>query len=1324
MIRLSRKNWIPITLVFTAIIGGWWSYHFRHHEGGVGKSSAAHQPNGEPTFRGEKSALGSGERGVPSDPVSSKESWTVGDGADRVSIVLALDEANIRNGDGLEHWVQLEPPATVATLSERLLEIQGNGKAYPIAYPAGEERSEENRLIVTQDLRVQLEGNTAEQVAVNHRLKVTEHLDYAPGWVLMAAADPVTALETVAGVRRSASVVSADVLLASQMDRRSAPNDPLYSQQWHLKKTDETAEGTDVDIEDVWQFGGQGGVRGSGIRIGIVDDGLQVNHPDFIGGVDTANDYDFNGQDQDPSPSSYDPHGTACAGVAAGRGNNGLGGIGAAPMATLVGYRLIAGDPTDAQIAAALNYKSDLVQVKSNSWGPSDGGNRLGSTGVLTRSALQNATKTGRDGKGTIFVWAGGNGGDVGDNSNYDAYANSIYTIAVGATNSEGTNSYYSEPGSNLIVSAPSSGLVRGITTTDLVGPDGYNTSSSADGGDYTDSFGGTSSATPLVSGIIALMLEKNPDLGWRDVQEILIRSAYQIDPTDSDWMTNAAGLHFNHKYGAGRVDAGAAVALAADWTDVAQQVSTTVTKSSLDASLANGGSEGITEEFEVTDAEMTAEQVTLTVDIVHPSRGALEIRLTSPSGTVSRLAEVHDDTNANYPSWTFSTVRNWGEDPNGIWTLKVVDTSSNAAALGGVLNSAKLVVYGASTAPPNPAPVVTIDNLESGAVYGSGPPIDVLVTATDLDAMGNTGTVSKVTLLDNGEEVASDTSAPYSFQLTPTDGTHVLEAHAFDSEGIEGSSPQIVLGFGNQAPEILDAQLSQEAQCYEDEILAVTNLTSSDYENADLVIHYQWQSSTDQIAFTDAAGETSATLSMSSMVSGKIWRCVMTAFDGEKTSEPFVTQGVNVLARPVLHADPGDSYEYTSGLVLRGSAKPLSRMAIINEFSQGVTGGNSEWVEILMLQSGSLSGWRLTGAGGTSVLDFVSGGVWDNIPAGTLITIYNGSSTSGKDPLIPADDGDPGDFQMVVSSTSKTYFTQGSSSWIFLSDSGGAVILKNSDLLVVDNLSYGNNSSGTMVLPAVASGKAAYFTGENEESVGNTSFWTVTSAQVSPTPATPLVGVTPGLANCPTNATFVSQLQQGEYVNPSIFRLGDGVVLPEGLSFDSETGIISGTIAEEATNGSYYMVIERYNDDGAVTSQTFDLVVGTLSGFESWVTGYGTLPDSSLTGDSDGDGLPNLIEYLLGLDPTIPDAKSGITLETNNEKVALVTQQTSRTDYQLSAEWSVSLDASAVWSAAGIEVESSSAENGTFEVRYSLPIQAEYPKRFMRLVATPIANE
>lgn len=1036
--------------------------------------------------------------------VDSEEIWDFDLGGQKTSITLALDEAVLRDADGKESITRLNPPASQETLPARLAELSSPMGVFPVAYLSGEERSVATRRIITPDLRVQMDDNEAGKIAALHHLAIKDRPAYAPGWIIMTAADPFAALDAMVSLREDRQIASADVLLATQHTLRTLPNDPLIGNQWHLKQSGGAAAHTDVNIETAWNYGGTG-VRGTGIRIGVVDDGLQTAHPDLTTNVDTVNDKDWNGADADPNPGTGDDHGTACAGNAAARGNNALGVSGTAPEATLVGMRLIAGSVTDAQEGEAMNYLPDLVQIKTNSWGPNDTGTVLEGPGPLTTAALQTAATSGRGGKGSIILWAGGNGGDVGDNSNYDGYANSIYTIAIGATDSDGSRSYYSERGSNLVVCAPSSGGNLGITTVDRTGANGYNTGSTVDeiaDANYTQLFGGTSSATPTAAGIVALMLEKNPNLGWRDVQEILIRSAYKFDPANSEWVDNGAGFHFNHNYGAGLIDATAAVNLAATWTNLAAQTSATSTQSGLTAAIPENNATGVTRTFDLSASNIRVEQVTLKLSATHTSRGNLAITLTSPSGMASKLTEVHTDTGDNYSNWTFSSVRNWGEVSTGTWTLKVADLSSSNNSTGGTLTAAELKLFGTPATPVNPAPVAQITQPSANQVFSPGTLVTVDVTATDLTISNTAGVVSQVELFDNNVSVGIDTTAPYSFTFTPALGSHTLIAKATDSEAAVGTSVSVSISVVNQPPVITAATLSTIGQGYSDVPLTVQSITASDPEGTTPTYTYQWQSSTNQSLYAD---EPSATTATAPALPGKLLRCVITPSDGNSSGTPFTTAAVNLLARPGTTAETGTAYSYTSGLVLRGTDSALSRNAIIHEFSQGPSGGTAEWIEILTLKAGSLAFWDIHDAAGNTLV-LLDDPVWDNIPAGTLIVVYNGAS---KDPILPADDLNPADGRMVISSTNAAYFDADYDSWLPLGNSGDSIFLADDEEAVVHSVAYGNSTAATPNVGSVGSTKSAYYAGDTDAGADVAANWRVTTSLTARGPRAFLPGIT-----------------------------------------------------------------------------------------------------------------------------------------------------------------------------------------------------------------------
>lgn len=508
------------------------------------------------------------------------------------------------------------------------------------------------------------------------------------------AGDPDSALQVARQLEGFPGVLRCEPALLRQRARKALPNDPLFFRQWHLRNTGQLGGLTGVDIhaESAWARG-----RGNGVVIGIVDDGLQITHPDLAPNGSDVPGWDWNDNDGDPSPGDLDLdiHGTQVAGLAAARGDNGIGVCGAAPLARLVGLRLIGGPSTDATEAEAMLFGNDRIAIKNCSWGAPDGTGLLEGVGPLASAALAKAAEQGRGGLGTLLVFAAGNGRGVGDNANYDGFANSPYTIAVGAVNHRGAQTTYGEPGACLVVSAPSgsSGMPR-LATTDLAGFDG------ADSGDYTTNFTGTSASAPLVSGVLALMLEANPQLGWRDAQEILMRSAALNDPTDSDWITNRAGFHFNHKYGAGLVDAGAAVSLSSQWSALGPREHVVVEWTDPGLALPDNKESGVTVTLPVSARRFRVEHATLQTRLTHDDWGDLEIVLQSPGGTLSRLAEPHSPVFETSVDWPFLSLRHWGEDAQGDWQVRVADRRFlNRGSLMGL----RLELFGTQMPPLSP---------------------------------------------------------------------------------------------------------------------------------------------------------------------------------------------------------------------------------------------------------------------------------------------------------------------------------------------------------------------------------------------------------------------------------------------------------------------------------------------------------------------------------------------------------------------------------------------------------------------------------------------
>jgi subtilisin-like proprotein convertase family protein len=572
--------------------------------------------------------------------------------------------------------------------SARLKKFRGSSgirSALPVFY-ASPARSPESKMVLTEQIIVQFPVKTSPKAILKIEsgfgLKRIQSFPFAHNTFLYELDDPLLGLKISNNLQKSGSVNYAYPNWMRVRTKRSIPDDPLFANQWHLLNTGQSGGGSgeDVNIVPVWDT-----YRGSANElIALVDDGLEINHPDLRDNVRTDLCWDFVNDNTDTTDGQ---HGTSCAGVAAGRGFNSLGICGAAPNAGLVGHRISFSTPlSDTVWASALSRNNPVIDIYSNSWGPGDGGDSLDDASPLVRDALANSVSTGRAGHGNVYLWAGGNGGDT-DNSNYDGFANSRYAIAVAASTNNGTHSSYSEKGANILVNAPSNGGTLSITTTDRTGSTGYAS------GDYTSTFGGTSSATPLVAGIVALMLQANPELTWRDVKNILAETAEKNDPTDSDWTTNGAGYHINHQYGFGRVDALAAVTTAITWINAGAEIQAG-TSSSPNSPIPDNNATGVSDTITINDS-ISIEFVEVEFSADHTYWPDLEVVLVSPDGTESVLAEKHTPSSSpsgTYDHWVFGTVRHYGENSKGSWTLRVKDLSTGDT---GTFQSWTLKLYG-----------------------------------------------------------------------------------------------------------------------------------------------------------------------------------------------------------------------------------------------------------------------------------------------------------------------------------------------------------------------------------------------------------------------------------------------------------------------------------------------------------------------------------------------------------------------------------------------------------------------------------------------------
>lgn len=385
------------------------------------------------------------------------------------------------------------------------------------------------------------------------------------GDLLVKADDPVAlaALPEVAAVRvlrgRVARLVLRpgvdDVALAARLHDRddvawahpnlrirlrpaSVPDDPYLASQWHLQNTGQLGfvPGVDIGAPEAWDL-----TTGAGQIVAILDSGVDLDHPDLL----VLDGHDYVDQDESSDPTD-EAHGTACAGLAVGRGDNGLGTAGVAYDAQAYGIRLIGATTLQDLYDAFVEATDAGASVLSNSWGYEDDCAGVDAFGIVTE-AFAYAEANGRGGLGSAVVFAVGNGNcDISE----DLMLADPAVIGVAAVNGYDLREPYSSFGAWVDVAAPSGSMA----TTDLVGGAGYNGYPGDD--DYTGWFSGTSASTPVVAGTLALMFAANERLTAADARDALCATAVRVDLEGGDYDVTG----WSPYYGCGRIHAGAAV--------------------------------------------------------------------------------------------------------------------------------------------------------------------------------------------------------------------------------------------------------------------------------------------------------------------------------------------------------------------------------------------------------------------------------------------------------------------------------------------------------------------------------------------------------------------------------------------------------------------------------------------------------------------------------------------------------------------------------------------------------------------------------------------
>lgn len=548
-----------------------------------------------------------------------------------------------------------------------------------------------------------------------------------------------------------------DTTGGSSTGNPSTGSDPLAGEAWHLHNSGVSSytdfPGTldeDSSIQEVHDMG----IYGKGVKVVVSDTGTQLDHEDLEDNALSATlhrNYTFDTpaswEGSSPLPSDSEAHGTAVTGLISALGWNNIGSRGVAPSSKFASFRFIydrtnSGETVASYLAKEIHQLYGDFDVFNFSYGY-DGKFYVVSDPSI-EDALQLGTTSLRSGKGTLYVQSAGNSYyeynddlslDVWGNANSHSDQATPYKIIVGAINADGEKSSYSSPGANLWVSAPGGEdgeTYPAMMTTDITGCNaGYSYKSLLHGTyfnfgdntdnprcDYTNVMNGTSSAAPVTSGVIALMLEARPQLTWRDVKHILAETAdiVDFDPLtntmshpggfdlfahdyDYKWTKNGGGAnasltrnqtgyYFSNWYGFGRVNAKAAVDMAKTY-DLSTLGTFAQTKHSSGTWFYSSGTltgQTIPDQSFIglensiwVGHNYVIENVQVELNIDHDFAGELAIVLQSPNLTESRLMTIN---NRIYSEDGLSEVimasnAFYGETSEGWWTIKIYDGDS-----------------------------------------------------------------------------------------------------------------------------------------------------------------------------------------------------------------------------------------------------------------------------------------------------------------------------------------------------------------------------------------------------------------------------------------------------------------------------------------------------------------------------------------------------------------------------------------------------------------------------------------------------------------------
>jgi subtilisin family serine protease len=521
-------------------------------------------------------------------------------------------------------------------------------------------------------------------------------------------------------------VAEPNILIKTELHYR--PGDPLYPQQWYLHHNggNQLVAGSHISVEGAWDI--TRGVRS--VVVAIVDDSFDLNHPDFQGKGKIVAPRDLRNNGFLPIPGEgQTSHGTACAGIAIAE-ENGQGIVGVAPGCALMPIRstgFLDDESIEDMFDWAINQGASVI---SCSWGAAAVYYPLS---LRQRAAITRAATTGRDGKGCVVVFAAGNANRpingvvyeqnwprnlLQGNTNWlNGFAVHPDVITIAASTSLNRKAAYSNWGTNITVCAPSNNAPpvfslqgrgfmntqpnittildgRGILTTDQVGAAGY------DPGDFTNNFGGTSSATPIVGGVAALVLSANPHLTAQQVKLILEETADKIvDSSPDPQLGIQAGTYDNNGhsqwFGYGKVNAARAVEAAAKLRSSLLSAQLQVRGENFrELSIPDDNPDGVKSAIAITESH-PIKDIQITVNITHDFLGDLEVYLIAPNHRrvllQSRTLGRRTNLQTTYTISTRPALKQLlSLSSQGIWHLWLIDYSPQDV---GKLNHWSLVI-------------------------------------------------------------------------------------------------------------------------------------------------------------------------------------------------------------------------------------------------------------------------------------------------------------------------------------------------------------------------------------------------------------------------------------------------------------------------------------------------------------------------------------------------------------------------------------------------------------------------------------------------------